>query len=400
MTVAPQAPLGDLTEPGRTITYGVVKPGPEQEGGILFVRGSDVRAGRIAFDELRTITPSVSGKYKRTLLRGGELLVSLVGNPGEVAIAPESLAGANIARQVGLIALCNEINSRYVMYYLMSPGGRADLFVQTGGAVQQVINLSDLKRIPIPVPSRSQQDRITEILSTYDDLIDINLRRIALLEDAARHLHEEWFVRLRFPGHEHTPIRNGIPEGWEPATFGDLCVEVKNLVAPADVEPDTPYIGLGHMPRRSITLSSWGRAEEVTSTKHRYREGDIIFGKIRPYFHKVGIAFTDGVTSSDAIVIRPLDKDLWSLVLMAASSDPFVAATSQAMREGSKMPRADWKLMKQYPVPKPPSGLLATFSESVVAIAGQLKNLTFQNQKLRAARDMLLPKLMSGEMTV
>ncbi|MCE3000608.1 MAG: restriction endonuclease subunit S, partial [Betaproteobacteria bacterium] len=186
--------MGELTDPERSITYGVVKPGPEQEDGVLFVRGGDVLGGRIAIDVLRTITPSVSAEYKRTLLRGGELLVSLVGNPGEVAIAPESLAGANIARQVGLVALRSDVNARYVMYYLMSPMGRADLFTQTGGAVQQVINLADLKRVVVPLPSQLVQNRIADILSNYDDLIENNRRRMALLEEAARQLYREWFV--------------------------------------------------------------------------------------------------------------------------------------------------------------------------------------------------------------
>jgi type I restriction enzyme, S subunit len=161
-----------------------------------------------------------------------------------------------------------------------------------------------------------------------------------------------------------------------------------------------PYIGLGHMPRRSISLSEWGRAEEVTSTRHRFRAGEILFGRIRAYFHKVGIAFVDGVASSDAIVIRSWAEELGCMVLMAVSSDPFVASTAQSMREGSKMPRADWKLMKQYPIPLPPHGLLNEFNGAVQSIIQQLKILTFQNQKLRAARDLLLPRLMSGEVAV
>src|SRR5258706_3938070 len=98
----PHVELDALTKNDRSITYGVVKPGEEVEGGVAFVRGGDLSQGRIALDELRTIAPQLSQVYKRTILRGGELLISLVGNPGEVAIAPPSLDGANIARQVGL----------------------------------------------------------------------------------------------------------------------------------------------------------------------------------------------------------------------------------------------------------------------------------------------------------
>lgn len=238
------------------------------------------------------------------------------------------------------------------------------------------------------------------MLGSFGRLIENNHRRMALLEKTARQLYREWFVRLRFPGWEHTKIKNGVPEGWEKKALGDLCVTIRKTVKPENLEPDTPYIGLEHMPRRSISLAEWGTASQVTSTKHGYKEGDILFGKIRPYFHKVGIAFTDGITSSDAIVIRSNNTQLRSLVLSVVSSDEFVAEASQTMREGSKMPRADWKLLVKYPVAVPPAGLLRSFSDIIEPITFQLGNLCFQNSKLREARDLLLPKLMSGQIAV
>ncbi|NCD35369.1 MAG: restriction endonuclease subunit S, partial [Spartobacteria bacterium] len=227
-----------------------------------------------------------------------------------------------------------------------------------------------------------------------------NRRRIQLLEQAARLLYKEWFVHLRFPGHEHTRIIDGVPEGWEKKVLGDVCFEVRETVLPSAFEANTPYIGLEHMPRRSITLCEWGQAEQVTSSKHRFREGEILFGKIRPYFHKVGIALTDGVASSDAIIIRPAHSHLLPLVLMTTSSDGFVAVTAQQMKEGSKMPRADWKQMQQYPVSLPSDGLLRAFNDFIDPILNQLKTLAFANKRLGVARDLLLPKLMNGEVAV
>lgn len=266
------------------------------------------------------------------------------------------------------------------------------------GATVEHIKVGDAEHLPVPCPPLDIQKRIGSKLAAFDDLIENNRRRMALLEESARLLYREWFVRLRFPGHEHTRVVDGVPQGWTTKTLGDLCIEVRESVLPDALEPDTPYIGLEHMPRRSISLNEWGKAEQVTSSKHRFRAGEILFGKIRPYFHKVGVAFVDGVASSDAIVIRPTDEAFHSLVLMTASSDEFIAVTSQAMKEGSKMPRADWKQMQAYLAPLPPSGLLSTFDGVIQPILAQLKTLTFANQKLRAARDLLLPKLMSGEL--
>jgi type I restriction enzyme S subunit len=290
-----------------------------------------------------------------------------------------------------------KVDSDYLVYLLLSPEYRQRLKGLSGGAA--IVNISQqvLKTLSVPLPSLSEQRRIANILSAYDDLIENNRRRMVLLEEAARHLYHEWFVRMRFPGHEHIHITNGVPEGWKPRTLGDLCEEVRESVNPDGLESDTPYIGLEHIPRRSISLSEWDTADKVTSSKRRFRQGEILFGKIRPYFHKVGIAFVDGIASSDAIVIRPRETSLHGLVLMTASSDPFVAVTAQTMKEGSKMPRADWKQMQAYPVPLPPQGLLSNFESVVGSTVQQLKTLSFANQKLRAARDLLLPRLMSGE---
>jgi type I restriction enzyme S subunit len=285
---------------------------------------------------------------------------------------------------------------RFVAYFLESILRN----YQSDKAAVPGVNRNVLHEIKVRCPDTKVQERIADILSAYDDLIENNRRRMALLEDAARQLYREWFVRLRFPGHEHIRITNGVPEGWEPKSLGDMCEEVRETVRPDALEPDTPYIGLEHMPRRSISLSDWGSAEEVTSSKHRFREGEILFGKIRPYFHKVGVAFVDGVASSDAIVIRPSEPKVRGFVLLTVSSDPFIAVTAQTMREGSKMPRADWKQMQAYSTPLPPDGLLGSFESAIQPIVEQLKSLTFTNQNLRAARDLLLPRLMSGEIAI
>jgi type I restriction enzyme S subunit len=292
-------------------------------------------------------------------------------------------------------------DATFVYYYFRHPDTVQNIKNHAITSGVPHINLGLLRQFEMPLPPMNAQRRIVAILSAYDDLIENNRRRMALLEQAARHLYEEWFVRLRFPGHEHTRFApNGMPKGWETTTLGEICTEIRDSVSPSEIEPDTPYIGLEHIPRRSISLTEWSAAEAVTSTKHRYLAGDILFGKIRPYFHKVGIAFTNGVASSDAIVIRPNSADLHSIVLLTVSSDQFVAEASQTMREGSKMPRADWKLMTRYPIVLATRVQMQMFTAAVAPITSQLRNLCLQNRHLKAARDLLLPRLMSGEIAV
>lgn len=339
------------------------------------------------------------------ILQQGDLIVAMTeqaeGLLGSSALVPESNKYLHNQRLGRVVDLKEDRLDRKYLYYLFNTRTvRHQISASASGTKVRHTAPERIGRVETDVPPISIQRKIAAVISAYDDLIENNRRRMALLEDAARLLYREWFVRLRFPGNEHTRIDDGLPEGWERRTLADLCEEVRETVSPDAIESDTPYIGLEHMPRRSISLSEWGRAEQVTSSKHRFRAGEILFGKIRPYFHKVGVAFVDGVASSDAIVIRPVQERLHGLVVMTVSSDEFVAVTSQTMKEGSKMPRADWKQMKEYLVALPSEGILNTFDGVIQSIAEQLKTLTFANRKLRAARDLLLPRLMSGEIAV
>ncbi len=329
---------------------------------------------------------------RRSLVEAGAGKCSLVVGPTEPTTFESSVIRVRVNAKVA--------NPRFLYYFFRSPQGRGRVSSIVSGTNVKGIRGSDLRLLLVPTPKKDLQDHIAGVLAAYDDLIENNRRRMVLLEESARLLYQEWFVHLRFPGHERTRSVDGLPEGWEHGVLGDHCSEIRDSVSPEAVDPGTAYIGLEHLPRRSIALNDWGAATQVTSSKHRFFEGDILFGKIRPYFHKVGVAFVDGVASSDAIVIRPKQERLHSLVLMTVASDPFVAATAQQMKEGSKMPRADWKQMQQYPLPLPADALLAEFNDAIRPIIRQLKILSLASRKLRSARDLLLPRLMSGEITI
>jgi type I restriction enzyme S subunit len=344
----------------------------------------------------RFVSETARERHQNQFLPKDSVMFTCIGNTiGKCAIAStDSLTNQQINS-----VIANEHHDAKFIYYCLTNSVQS-IRVLGGGAATPIINKTAFENISVNVPTHDIQQKIGDILSGYDDLIENNCRRMALLEDSARLLYREWFVRLRFPGYEQSLLVAGVPQGWERKTLGDLCSEIRDMVLPEDLEPDTPYIGLEHIPRRSISLNEWGTAAQVTSSKSRFKVGEIIFGKIRPYFHKVGVAFVDGVASSDSIIVRPTDETLHSLILMTMSSDEFVAVTAQQMKEGSKMPRADWKQMRAYSVPLPPSGLLNDFNEAIKPIVEQLKFLSFANQKLRAARDLLLPRLMSGELSV
>ncbi|PPA31044.1 hypothetical protein C3737_02305 [Aeromonas jandaei] len=203
--------LGELTEPSSPITYGVIKPG--EEGDVLFVRGGDISDSRILINQLRTITKEISEQYSRTLLKGGELLMCLVGQPGQVAIAPHNLAGANIARQVGLIRLQKNLNAEFIKYFLQSPDGQQKLGAQTGGSVQQVINLSDLRTIEIPLPSAAEQQRIVAILDEACEAISKARANAEQNRQNARALFESYLQS----------VFSQRGDGWVNKPLSELC---------------------------------------------------------------------------------------------------------------------------------------------------------------------------------
>ena len=153
------------------------------------------------------------------------------------------------------------------------------------------------------------------------------------------------------------------------------------------------------MPRRCIALDTWGRTDEVGSQKSRFKEGEILFGKLRPYFHKVGIAPVDGVCSTDILVVIPKTEYWHSYVLSLVSSKAFVDYTD-SHSAGTKMPRTNWKDMSQYPLALPPVELASAFQNHVAALHQRIAVSVRQNRRLARLRDTLLPKLLSGELEV
>ena len=287
----------------------------------------------------------------------------------------------------------------FAYYFLQTMGfQRLD-----AGASNPTLNRNHIHTIPVRWPPLPTQRKIAAILSAYDDLIENNLRRTKILEEMAQNLYREWFVKFRFPGHQHARFTDSplgrISEGWEVVPLGMLAHQIRDGINPDSVDPETPYFGLEHLPRKSIALADWGLASEVQSTKLLFKKGDILFGKIRPYFHKVGVAPLPGVCSSDTIVIRPRAAEWFGLVLGCTSSAEFVEHAT-ATSQGTKMPRANWDVLVKHQIPMPPQPILGQFNEFMSEIVSQLHNFVFRNQTLRRTRDLLLPRLISGEVDV
>ena len=338
---------------------------------------------------------------KRAVPQPGDLILAREAPAGNVAIINDGQTVCLGQRTVHLRPDSKIVDPRFLCYYLLAPKQQGALLAGETGATAAHVNMRDIRRLHLGrLPQLVQQRKIGDILSAYDDLIENNQRRIVLLEESTRLLYREWFVHFRIPGHEQVKMVDKFPEGWKKRNLGDLVDLVKENVKPRDFRNDDIHIGLEHIPRRSFTLANWEFANALASEKWRFSEGDILFGKIRPYFHKVGFALREGLASSDAFVWRVRDEMYWQIVLCATSSDQFVAVASKTVREGSKMPRADWKVLQQYQLLVPTEGLLKAFNSVIRPIADQCKALALHARALTGARDLLLPRLMNAEITV
>jgi type I restriction enzyme, S subunit len=398
-------PLKNLVDADRGICYGIVQPGSEDADGVPIVRVNNIRNARLSLDDAMRVSPEIEAKYKRSRLAGGEVLLSLVGSLGETAIVPQELAGWNVARAVGVIPVLDEYGSRWVHLCLRSPLLQHCIRTWATTTVQATLNLGDVARLPIPVPPPAQRSAIAGVLGALDDKIEVNRRMARTLEAMARALFESWFVRFEHPSTQAAAPRmidsplGPIPEGWSVGTLGDVAKERRDGVAADEMDGSMNYIALEHMPRRSITLTDWSNAENVVSNKLRFRRGDILFGKLRPYFHKVGVAPVDGVCSTDIIIAQPVEPKWYGFVLSVMSSIGFVAHTDRGSA-GTKMPRTNWKDMAAYRVTKPPAGVATQFTTLIQPLVDRIISGIHEARTLVATRDALLPKLISGELAV
>lgn len=293
------------------------------------------------------------------------------------------------------------------------------LSVQTGTTVPH-ISATQIKQFLFPLPPLSEQKSIADTLGALDDKIKVNRQMSATLEAMARALFESWFVDFnpvhanaegrdaglssaavaeRFPASLQTSELGDIPAGWSVMKLNEVADYPRRTIAAHQIDARTPYIGLEHMPRRSIALTEWATAEGLESGKTRFERGEILFGKLRTYFHKVGVAPVDGVCSTDIVVVAPRSKSWFGFVLGHVSSDAFVAY-ADGRSTGTRMPRTSWHEMARYPIPLPPLALADAFTATIQPMTDRILASIHESRTLASLRNALLPKLISGELRV
>ena len=343
-------------------------------------------------------------KYKHFQIQANDIVVTSSGTLGKVGrIRPEHLP---LMMNTSVIRFrpndCSVLNDGFLFAYLRSSLFQEKVTAYAIGAAQSNFGPSHLKLFSMPLPPIGVQRRIAGILSTYDELIENSQRRIKVLESMARALYREWFVHFRFPGYESVPgvptPLGGIPQGWEVKKLGDLCELRKDPYRDSD-HSDLPLLDMARMPSRSLAPTDTGSPAELTTSRILFKAGDTLFGAIRCYLHKVVEAHYPGVTNTSVLVLRPRSPSFRALVAVIAS-DIDTIRWAETQSTGTKMPVINWGVFQGMPSPIPSKSVAQVFEDIAGPMLDEIGALASQIQTLRRTRDLLLPRLISGQIDV
>jgi type I restriction enzyme S subunit len=276
------------------------------------------------------------------------------------------------------------------------------------------INLGILREFELPLPPLNEQREIVETLANYDALMENNRRRMELLEESARLLYREWFVRLRFPGHEHDRLTNGIPAGWAKKSLESVCTEGDGIqtgpfgsqLHQSDyTEEGVPVVMPTNIIGFRISIEGIARIPEGLADKlgrHRMIPGDTVYGRRGDIGRRAFISrrHAGWFCGTGSLRIRPNPKEINPCYLFDTLGSPETAGTIANRAKGATMPNLNGGVLKSVPVLVAPRSLQDIYAEQVEPMSDLIETLAVQNQKLRAARDLLLPRLMSGEISL
>ena len=366
-----------------SISDGDHQPPPKAQQGIPFVTISNINSmNQLDFSD----TMFVPKEYYQSLdekrkVRKGDVLYSVVGSFGIPVLIKEERPFV-FQRHIAILRPKEDIvDSGFLFYTMLSRDFYAKADAVAIGAAQRTVSLGSLRNIKIDVPSLESQKHIADILSAYDDLIENNQKQIKLLEEAAQRLYKEWFVDLHFPGHENTKIVDGVPEGWRRGLLKELIsVNYGKDHKKVPDDGNIPVYGSGGLMRKCNKSLFSGEAVLIP------RKGSLNN-------------------------IMYVDETFWTVDTMfyATMKQPhtavfvyfFVKAFDMySMNIGAAVPSMTTKILDAMDVVIPDKETLEKFDKYAKVYFNKIKTLQGQNEQLKTARDLLLPKLMSGEVEV
>lgn len=370
--------------------------------GVPVVMPKDIHDGRIDEASVARVSEHKASSLPRHFLRAGDIVLPRRGEISKRALITEDQSGYLCGTGCVRIRLSNgSVHPQFLYYYLDQPHIIQWIEQRAIGSTMLNLNTSIIKAIPLPPIAYDTQRRIASILSSYDDLIENNRKRIKLLERAARLLYKEWFVRLRFPGCEGVKVKDGVPEGWVKKRLDELAI-VNERTLPSKYSGLIQYVDIASVTTGSIDKTEEYEFENAPGRARRLvADGDIIWSCVRPNrrsYAQVVDPLENLVVSTGFAVITP--KEIGANYLYhAVTTDEFVGyLTTNA--QGAAYPAVRAKDFEAAMVMRPSDKVMKEF-EAVVDPMTRLRSvLTKEIAALTRARDLLLPRLMSGKFKV
>lgn len=368
-----------------------------------YIRARNIKEGKIDDSDLAYIMPETQGRIKKYIVKTGDIALTIAGTIGEVAYVNADFDGVNLTENaVRLTEFDQNVDSHYVFYVLSSSQFKQKMQSLAAGAAQPKLGIYKIEEIEVEIPDLPTQHRIASILSVYDDLIENNRRQIKLLEEAAQRLYREWFVELRFPGHENVKIVDGVPEGWKVVFLGDV-IEFDPKV-PLTKDRMKQSVPMAALSASSMVLDQSLIENTMSNSGSKFKNGDSLLARITPCLENGKTAFVDcldcdegAVGSTEFIVMRSKNLNPY-MVYCIARSDCFRTEAINSMTGSDGRQRAQKDKLKALSYILPPKSLIDRFEQFAQPCFDKIRVLNRQNGFLVKARDKLLPKLMSGEM--
>lgn len=330
-------------------------------------------------------------------LKRGDIVMCEGGEPGRCSIWKEQMPGMMYQKALHRIRPCASLDYRFLYFNLRKQAQNGELSGLFTGSTIKHLPREKLALVQVPIPPISDQKRIADILSAYDDLIENNQRRIALLEESARLLYREWFVHFRFPGHEHVKIIDGFPEGWARFPLSELAKFVNGFAFKPSHLGNTglPIVKIPEL-RDGVTHKTPRNEGDLVPRKYHLKDGDLLFswsGTLAVNIWAGGSALLNQHLF-DVIPTARVGRGFLMFALrekLAEFLNSTVGATMKHIRRSA---------LDRIYVALPNSDVTAPVEELLENLYPQLTNLRQKNMRLTQARDLLLPRLMNGEIAV
>lgn len=378
---------------------------PDEGEGYPIIRTPNIGVGYLDLEGVQRVSKAAFDRRNaRAVPRPNDLILAREAPAGNVGIIREGMEVCLGQRTVLIRPNTEKVSPLFLNYYLNAPKQRHALLSNSNGATVSHVNMPIIRNLVIELPDREVQERIAAVLSAYDELIEDNRRQIKLLEEAAQRLYKEWFIDLKFPGHEITPVQDGLPEGWHTGSLLDLADVVRGCSYSSDeiVAGEECLINLGNL----VPFGGFrfGHAKSFSGNfrdDQRVQKGDIIVGLTEQATGLAGYAALlptvpdNCVISADLLKLVP-HKGVPAIFVYAVLRFGRLSELISPLANGTKIKHLRPESLPRATVLLPSKRLATSYAEVVAPYYDQISIHNQQIAAAREARDRLLPKLMTG----